>query len=203
MTRTKRRALFAITGALAGATAKGSDAAVAALLLGGLGWRLADITESRRLRSRIERIDHALPDVIDLLTICVLAGMSIDAALRRVAKETSGPLGDALTTSVRMLDVGIARDDAFDALARNAPALSVAGLVASLRRAERYGVPVATVLAAQATEARSRRAARMRERALAAPVRMLFPLTLCFLPAFVLLAIAPSLIVALRSFRGW
>lgn len=203
MTRTRRRVLFAITGALAGATAKGSDAAVAALLLGGLGWRLADVAESRRLRSRIERIEHALPDVIDLLTICVLAGMSIDAALRRVAGETSGPLADALTTSVRMLDVGIARDDAFDALARNAPAPSVAGLIASLRRAERYGVPVATVLAAQATEARSRRAARMRERALAAPVRMLFPLTLCFLPAFVLLAIAPSLIVALRSFRGW
>jgi tight adherence protein C len=93
------------------------------------------------------------------------------------------------------------RAAAYELLAQTAPAPEVRSLVRALRRAERYGTPVAPVLVAQAREARARRRTDADEAARAAPVKMLFPLVLCFLPAFVLLTVAPIVLTALRSFR--
>ncbi len=197
-----RRVLFAMCGALAGSTAGDpATAVVSSVMLGALGWRGAALARDRSIRMRAESIRDALPDALDLLTLCVLAGMGLDPALRMVAAQTHGPLGDALRCAVAALDVGLPRDAAYRSLVSAAATPEVDAFVAALLRAERYGSPPADTLAAQAADARDRHRSAMRERALAAPVRMLFPLTLCFLPAFVLLAIAPSLIVAVRSFR--
>ena len=198
-----RRVVFAVAGALAGLTlARMPAALVAAALLGGCAWRLAGIAEARAERERIRRVADALPDALDLLAVCVIGGMGLDPALRRVATATGGPLGEAMTRGVAALDAGLRWDDALQIWADRAAGEEVRGVVAALRRAARYGSPLADTLAAQAAEARAAARDRAREHALAAPVRMLFPLTLCFLPAFALLAIAPSLIVAIRSLGG-
>jgi tight adherence protein C len=102
---------------------------------------------------------------------------------------------------VRGLDGGMSRAAAYELLARTAAASEVRTLVRALGRAERYGTPVAPVLVAQARESRARRRTEADEAARAAPVKMLFPLVLCFLPAFVLLTVAPIVLTALRSFQ--
>ena len=172
---------------------------VAAPLFAFAGWRAPHLTLQRRGREREELVRAMLPDALDLLAACALAGMGIDQALRIVTLESSGPLGEALGEMVRGLDAGMPRSIAYELLAEAAPEMR--SLVRALRRAERYGTPVAPVLVAQAREARARRRAEADEAARAAPVKMLFPLVLCFLPAFVLLTVAPIVLSALRSFR--
>lgn len=174
---------------------------VAAPLFAVAGWRAPHLTLQRRGREREDRVRATLPDALDLLAACALAGMGIDQALRVVTSETSGPLGEALDEMVRALDAGMPRAAAYEVLARIAQAPEVRSLVRALRRADRYGTPVAPVLVAQAREARARRRTEADEAARSAPVKMLFPLVLCFLPAFVLLTVAPIVLTALRSFR--
>lgn len=166
------------------------------------GWRLPDLRLDRRARERDERVRAALPDALDLLAACALAGMSLDRALRAIAGEVGGPLGEAIRETIRALDAGTPRRRAYRILGERAPVSDVRSLVRALERAERYGTSVARSLVVQARECRSRRRTAAEEAAHAAPVRMLFPLVLCFLPAFVLLTVAPVVLTALRSLRG-
>jgi tight adherence protein C len=201
--RAGRKALLALVGLVAGAVTAPLPAAFAAApLLSGCGWRLPDLAAGRRLQMRRAATVAALPDALDLLAVCALGGMGIDPALRLVAPQTPGPLGEALRAATTALDVGMPRGGAYAELVRVTGADEVRRVVAALERAERYGASIADALAAQAREIRDRRRTSAEERALGAPVRMLFPLALCFLPAFVLLTIAPALLVALRSFQG-
>lgn len=175
--------------------------AAAPLLTAG-GWRVPEAMLARRARALSEAARVALPDALDLLAACALAGMSIDGALRTVAPDIEGSLGGALRETVRAIDIGMPRRAAYRVLVERAPIPDVKALVRALERAERYGTPLASALVAQARDVRGRRRAAAEEAARAAPVRMLFPLVVCFLPAFVLLSVAPVVLTALRSFRG-
>lgn len=196
------KVVYAIVGVAAALVlAKPPVAYAAAPLFAAGGWQVPNLGLRRRGRDVEERVRSALPDALDLMAACALAGMGVDQAVRVVAREAGGPLGEALEGMVRALDAGTPRAAAYEVLVARAPAPEVQGLVRALRRAERYGTPVAPVLVAQARELRARRRAQAEEAARAAPVRMLFPLVLCFLPAFVLLTVAPIVLTALRSFR--
>jgi tight adherence protein C len=127
--------------------------------------------------------------------------MSLDRSLRTVAPDVEGELGVALRETLRGLDAGMRRTAAYGVLAERAPVPEIRSLVRALERAERYGTSVAVTLVSQAREMRSRRRAAVEEAARAAPVKMLFPLVVCFLPAFVILTVAPVVLTALRSFR--
>jgi tight adherence protein C len=198
-----RKAVGAGSGILAAIVLTRLPATVAAApLLAAGGWRAPEVLLARRARERDDGARVALPDALDLLAACALAGMSIDGALRTVAPDVEGSLGDALRETVRALDMGMPRRAAYRVLAERAPIPDVRSLVRALERAERYGTPLAATLVAQAREVRGRRRVAAEEAARAAPVRMLFPLVVCFLPAFVLLSVAPVVLTALRSFRG-
>jgi tight adherence protein C len=174
----------------------------AAPLFAAGGWHLPMLGLQRRARERESEIRAALPDALDLLAACALAGMGIDRALRTVAPDVAGPLGLALRETLRALDAGMHRHAAYRVLVERAPVPEIRSLVRALERAERYGTSIAVTLVSQAREMRSRRRAAVEEAARAAPVKMLFPLVVCFLPAFILLTVAPVVLTALRSFRG-
>ena len=198
-----RKVGLASIGALAGVVlTKGLAAFAAVPLFATAGWRVPDLRLARRARERDSSIRAALPDALDLLAACALAGMNLDRALRTVSPDVGGPLGEAMRAALRALDVGMRRASAYQVLVEGAPVAEVRSLVRALERAERYGTSVAATLVAQAREIRSRRRASIEESARAAPVKMLFPLVVCFLPAFVLLTVAPVVITALRSFQA-
>lgn len=200
-----RKILPVIAGALAGMTVQPLMRGVAAaIVLAALGWKAGELPMLRARRQHEQAVRDALPFALDLLVVALQGGMAVDPALRLVAGTLDpGPVADAFGAGVQALDVGLPRDDAYAAIARSADAPAMHGLVRALRQADRYGSGVSEAVGAFAAESREQALADARERALGAPVRMLFPLTLCFLPAFILLAIAPSLLVAVRSFRRW
>jgi tight adherence protein C len=198
-----RKIAFAALGLLAGLVLARPPAAFAAApLFAAGGWRFPDLQLQRRARQRETEIRAALPDVLDLLAACALAGMGIDRALRTVTPDVYGPLGDSLRHTLRALDAGMTRSAAYQVLTERAPVPEVRSLVRALERAERYGTSVAVTLVSQAREIRAKRRAAVEEAARAAPIKMLFPLVVCFLPAFILLTVAPVVLTALQSFRG-
>jgi len=199
---TGRKIAFAALGALGGVVLTHGAAVYAAVpLFGAGGWRFPDLRLARGSRDRDGEIRAALPDALDLLAVCALAGLSLDHALRTVAPDVGGPLGDAMREMLRALDAGMPREPAYRILADGAPIPEVRSLVRALIRAERYGSSVATTLVSQAREIRSRHRAVVEEASRKAPIKMLFPLVVCFLPAFVILTVAPVVLTALQSFR--
>jgi tight adherence protein C len=182
--------------------ADGVRAAGAALILAVAGWRWPDAREARRVAARRREIAASLPDALDLMSACTRAGASVAQAFALAADRDRGALGSAMRGAVDALEHGLSRERAYEILRRGADVPEVSTMTSTLRRAEQLGTSVSVTLTELATEMREQRRATAEEQARGTPVRILFPIVVCFLPAFGLLTVAPVLIVALRSFRG-
>jgi tight adherence protein C len=187
---------------LLGSSVGGARVPVAVAAGAWAGWRVAEELWQRARRAENEALRRALPDVLDRLTTCVLAGMSLERGLRLVAPGAPGRLGEALAAGLRALEVGVPRGQAYERIIVRAGSDEVRRLVAALSRAERLGTPVADVLGAQARDIRARLRTDAEAEARTAPVRLLFPTALCFLPAFLLLTVAPVVLSALKAFHA-
>lgn len=163
-----------------------------------MGVTLPDAVVARRARSRQERILLDLPDVLDQLTVCVEAGLGFDSALSRVASTNRGPMGAEIGRVLQDVNVGIPRREALDRLIERTDIAELRQFVHAVGQAESYGLPVASVLRAQAAEHREKRSSRAEERAQKMPVKIVFPLVFCILPAMFVVVIGPA---AMRVFR--
>lgn len=167
-------------------------APVAALLAGRMVQRL----EPAAARRRAEAVRRAVPDALDLLAAAMRGGHPPDAALSSVAAAVGPPLADDLGTAASRLAVGVEPAVVWERL-RTQPGLASVGRAFAL--AERSGMPVARLLERAADDARRERAAAATGVARAVGVRTAAPLGLCFLPAFFLVGVAPTVIGALSS----
>jgi tight adherence protein C len=155
--------------------------------------------DARATRSAAADARRALPFALDRLSTCLLAGMSVEKALRVITPSTPGQLGAALADGLAALDVGMTRAQSYARIAERAGIDEMRSLMGALQRAERFGTSLADTLVAQARELRSRARAAAEAEARTAPIKLIFPLVFCFLPAFVLLTIAPIAISAIRT----
>lgn len=188
-----------VAASLLGASGHGARA-IAGVAVGLLaGWRIGVAMHERAGRADAAAVRRALPYALDRLSACLLAGMSVERALRIVAPRTSGLLGAAFADGLAALDVGMTRAQAYRRIAERAGIDEVRSLMSALARSERFGVSLSDTLVAQARELRSRARAAAEAEARTAPVKLIFPLVFCFLPAFVLLTIAPIAISAVRT----
>lgn len=152
---------------------------------------------ARRAHERAVRA--AVPDTVDLFRLAVGAGLSVHQAVVAVASRAPAPVDAALDEVVRRVALGERLGDALDALeVLGDPALPLAS---GLRGAARHGAPLADALERVAVDARVLRRRRAEEDARRLPVQMLFPLVMCVLPAFGLLAVVPLLLASLRSLQ--
>ena len=149
-------------------------------------------------RARRRAAERALPDAMDLLVLSVRAGLTPQQAIRDLAASAPDEVRPAFALVAHRSDRGQAFADALAALPEilGASALSLADALAS---SERYGLPVGPMLDQLSTEARAARRRLDEADARKLPVRLSFPLVVCTLPSFVLLAIAPAVIAALSS----
>jgi tight adherence protein C len=172
-----------------------------AVVFGGVvlavGPRVHRAAERRR---REAAVAADLPEVVDLLTVAVGAGLTVPKAVAVVAGRATGPLARALAATVADAEAGRPFADALDDLPDRAGEPTRA-LAASLAGCVRYGTPIASALAALAAEARDSERRRLEQAARRVPVLLLFPLVLCVLPAFALLTVAPLIADALRALR--
>lgn len=157
-------------------------------------WFVPDAVLSGRADDRRNLVLRALPDVLDRLCIMVDAGLSFDAALVRTARSIDGVLGEELARVVQDVQLGTRRADALAALASRVDVPDVRRFVSSLRQAEQYGVPVAQILRAESETMRERQTQIASELAQKLPVKILFPLILCILPALLVVLLGPALL---------
>lgn len=168
---------------------------------GGLaGWWAPLVAERRRQRARHLAVSDDLPEVVDLLTLAAGAGLTPALAVEAVGRHGRGPIGLALARAHRQATGGSGLAEALDRLPIDLGD-EVRPLVAVLVASQRYGAPLLPGLERLAAEVRLQRQRRAEAAAGRVPVRLLFPLVACILPAFALLTMAPLIAGALRGLR--
>jgi len=175
------------------------------LILGGIGFFLPDFWLSNRIKVRRREIIHALPDVLDLLMVCVEAGMGFDAAVARVAEQPENRNRPLYTDLMRMhLEVraGRPRTEALRSLGERSGVLEVKSMVGAFIQTEKLGTPLGKTLRVHADSARVQRRHRAEELAHLAPLKMLFPTVFFLMPAFFLVTLAPSLLGLMKLMKA-
>jgi tight adherence protein C len=167
------------------------------VILGGLGFFLPDVWLRLRTRQRRQAVTNALPDVLDLLMVCVEAGMGFDAAVARVAEQRASrttPLHEELMRMHLEIRAGRPREEAMRALVERLGTEDIRSIIGSFIQTERLGTPLGKTLRVQADASRVQRRHRAETRAQLVPLLMLGPTILFLLPSFMLVAMAPSLL---------
>lgn len=158
------------------------------------------VTAQRRRGRGDELVLASMPETIDLFVLAAGAGHTVPRALQLVSVRADGRVGDELRDAARRVRHGERTADALDAVAASLGE-PVRPLVGVLCTSERYGTPLVPALERLAAEARLGRRRRAEEAARRVPVKLLFPLVLCTLPAFALLTVVPLLVGAFDSLR--
>jgi len=172
----------------------------AAVFIGAFGYLLPGAGLGQRAINRQETIRRALPDTMDLLTISVEAGLGFDAAVAHVRKSVPGPLSDEFGRMLQEMQLGVPRVEALRSLADRTDVDELNGFVLAMIQADMFGVSIAKVLRAQAKELRTKRRQLAEERAMKIPVKLLFPLIFCILPAMFVVIVGPGIIRLVRTF---
>lgn len=163
------------------------------------GFYLPNIFLTNVIKRRQQSIQRAWSDALDLLLICVESGMSIEAAMGRVAQEigqSSVPLAEELTLTIAELSFIGDRSKAFENLAKRVGLQTVKSVVTSLIQSERYGTPIGVALRVLAQENRDDRMAMAEKKAAALPPKLTVPMVGFFLPVIFIVLLGPAGIMA-------
>ena len=156
-------------------------------------------------RARQDKLRRALPDSLDLLLVCVEAGISLDAAILRVAKDMAilyPDLAGELMIINRKVNAGTPRDQALKGLWERTGLEELRGLAANMIQSEKWGTSIATVLRVYAETLRRKRKQAAEKKAATAPLKMLFPLTVFIFPALFVVLLGPAAIKIFDMFRS-
>jgi tight adherence protein C len=154
------------------------------------------------IKRRQKDIRKQLPDVLDLLTIAVEAGLGFDAAMDRVGQRYKGAMGDELVRAQNEIRMGRPWNDAMRDLGDRTGVDDLRTLVVSLIQAKELGVNLGNVLRAQSIRFREERARRAREQAQKAPTKMMFPLILFIFPTLFIVLMGPAALRAARELKN-
>lgn len=172
-----------------------------ALGLGGAILALGpDSVLNRRVEERQMVMQRKLPDILDLLTISVEAGLGFEQAVDRTVGSVPGPLSDEFARMLGELRAGSSRADAMRAMEQRTNVPEIRSFVLAILQADAFGVSIGRVLRAQADEMRIKRRQLAQEKAQKAPVKMLIPMVFCIFPALFVVVIGPAMINISRSF---
>ena len=150
---------------------------------------------------RTARMQRALPDAIDLMTISVESGLGFDAAVQQVAKNTEGPLADEFARVLREMQIGQSRSDSLRAMGARSNVPELQTFVSAMIQADSFGIPIAQVLRVQSSEIRLKRRQRAEEKAQQVPVKITIPLIFTILPCLFIAVMGPAAISVMDSFQ--
>ena len=163
-------------------------------LLTFVGFILPDSVLNRRVDERQREILKTLSDTLDLLTISVEAGLSLNAAIAQVVQNVPGVLSSEFARMLQEIQLGVPRSDAFRHLAERTDVEELNAFALAMIQADVFGVSIASVLRTQAQQLRIKRRQRAEAKAQQTPVKIVFPLVLCVLPALFVVIIGPGAI---------
>jgi tight adherence protein C len=167
------------------------------------GWTVPDFILSSKIARRQREMQRALPDAVDLLVICVEAGLGLNQAFQRVAIEMRH-LCRLLTLEIAQMNMeiraGTPRDQAMMALAERTGLPDLRSLATMLIQTERFGTSIANSLRIHSDTMRTKRQQRAEEAAAKTTIKMVFPLAICIFPALFVVALGPALIGIFQTF---
>ena len=168
-----------------------------------IGWMLPFFYVNRRKKARQDDIQRALPDALDLLVVCVEAGLGLNQALLRVSEEMdriSPTLGDELTIVSLQIRAGTPRQEALRNLADRTGVGDVQSLVGVLIQTDRFGTSIANALRVHSENVRDKRRQRAEEEAAKTSIKMLFPLVFFIFPALFVVILGPGFLQIMEVF---
>jgi tight adherence protein C len=205
-----RLALLALLGtaAVVGAIMFGAPPGAFALA-GGVGamfgWLLPQYFVKRRIRKRQLSLQRALPDTLDLLVVCVEAGLGLNQALVRVSEEiehVSEIMSEELVLSNLEIRAGTPRDEALRNLGERTGLGDLKSLTAMLVQTDRFGTSIATALRVHSDTMRTKRRQRAEEAAAKTTIKLVFPLVLFIFPAMFVVILGPAVLHILEQMEG-
>lgn len=183
----------ALLGALIGLH-HGALVLLLALVGAAIGYFLPDILIRNAGEKRQIQLRNALPDALDMLTVCVEAGLGFDSALSRVALQLDGPMAAECARVLQEMQFGKSRTDALRAMAERTDVAELRTFVSAFVQSAELGISIGNVLREQAKEMRLKRRQWAEERAQKLPVKIIFPLIVCLLPAMFVVVLGPAAI---------
>lgn len=157
---------------------------------------------SGKIKARRAVIQRALPDALDMLTICVEAGLAFESSLQRVSQQWAGPLSDEFARVVSEIRLGVPRPQALRRLSGRCGVPDVSSFVAVLVQADSMGTSIALVLHSQAEQIRVLRRQRAEERANQAPIKVIMAMLVFIFPALFVVILGPAVPKVLEAFSG-
>jgi tight adherence protein C len=164
-----------------------------------LGFYLPDLLLKSMIDRRTKAIRKAMPDALDLLTICVEAGLGFDAAMSKIYEKWTNVLGAAFGRVVREIALGKLRREALRDMADRLGVMEMTSFVAAVIQSEQLGVSMAQVLRIQSDQMRIRRRQMAEEEAHKAPVKMIFPMALLIFPSLCIVIMVPAFLKMVSS----
>jgi len=173
-----------------------------AAALGAIGFFLPDVLLYNSGLKRQALILSALPDALDMLTVCVEAGLGFDSAMSQVARNTTGPLSEEFARALQEMQIGLSRGQALRGMVARTTVPELRAFVSTLVQAGELGIPVARVLREQAAEMRIVRRQRAEERAQKITVKIMFPVVMCLFPALLVIIVGPGVLSIAHALFG-
>lgn len=167
-----------------------------------LGYYFPIISLNSKIRKRQENIVKALPDALDLLVICVEAGVGFDQAMGKVYEKWDNELALAFGRVLREIQLGKLRREALKDMADRMDVPDVNAFTAAIIQADQLGVPMSKILRVQSDQMRTKRRQRAQEKAQQAPVKMMIPMVLLIFPSIWIVLLGPAILQVMNSGLG-
>ena len=166
------------------------------------GWIAPGFIVGKRATSRREQIGRELPDALDLLAVSVEAGLGFDGAIAKLTEHMEGSLVDELSLALGEMRVGESRTEALKKFAGRVDTPEVSSFVRAIIQADQLGISLGKILRVQATDSRLKRQAAAEEKAMKAPIKMLFPTVIFVFPAMFIVILGPAF-MSLKQMFGF
>jgi tight adherence protein C len=167
-------------------------------LFAAVGFLGPEMVLSSRIRSRREAIRGDLPDALDLLAVSVEAGLGFDGAIGKLTEHMEGPLVDEFALLLSEMRMGESRQTALKNMVARVDTAELSSFVRAVIQADQLGISLGRILRVQATDSRLRRQAAAEEKAMKAPIKMLFPTVMFIFPAMFIILLGPAILNILK-----
>jgi len=197
--------IFALVAAFAGlllfGAVKPSAAPVFALLLGVLGFMGPGFVLGMRVRARQAAVASELPDALDLLSVSVEAGLGFDGAVQKLTEHMDGPLIEEFELALGEMRIGEGRQEALKKMADRSASAEMASFVRAIIQADQLGISLGRILRIQAADTRLKRQLLAEEKAMKAPIKMLFPTVGFIFPSMFIVILGPAFLNLAKIFQ--
>jgi len=189
-----------LLGLMISITGGGTFGLVIALVGAAIGFIAPEFVINSRVRGRKDEMKTDLPNVLDLLSVCVEAGLGFDQALVKLNERMEGPLVDEFALVLHEMRIGQSRSAALKNLAERVDSPDVGQFARAIIQADQLGISLGRLLRVQATDARLKRQAAAEEKAMKSPIKMLFPTVIFIFPAMFIVILGPAMLNLMKLF---